>query len=197
MAAKFLANCNLNLLLTKYYKEILVFQLKDEETQIYVYTTSTKPIDNFQLNLATDYNKPSDLRPIYYILLIPFSSLIPTLLSISNSLFISYTCLIFLFSLISQLFSNFKTSNYAKNNINMASTIVESNINNIERNISIFLNFNTSKEIMSMAIPIYFYAIMLYLNTLRIFFLKVQISPTFVINTAKYILIIELTKKRK
>lgn len=46
MAAKFLANCNLNLLLTKYYKKILISQLKDEESQIYAYTTSTKPIDN-------------------------------------------------------------------------------------------------------------------------------------------------------
>lgn len=46
VAAKFLANYNLNLLLAEYYKEVLESQLKNEEIQTYAYIISAKPIDN-------------------------------------------------------------------------------------------------------------------------------------------------------
>lgn len=47
LAIKFFINCNLNLLLTKYLKKFLKFQLKNEIIEIYIYIIFTKLIDNF------------------------------------------------------------------------------------------------------------------------------------------------------
>lgn len=98
VAANFLVNCDLNLLLTEYYKEVLESRLKNEETQTYTHIIFAKPADNFRLNLSTDCNKLFDLRSISYTFFIPPFSLIPAPLFIPNSLFISCICLISLFS---------------------------------------------------------------------------------------------------
>lgn len=133
MTAKFLANYNLNLLLTKYYKKRLESQLKNREIYIHAYITFTKLTDDFWLSPLADCNMFFDSSSISYILFIPLFSLVPTLLSIPNSPSISYIFLISTFSLISQLSSNVKTLSCTKNNINPAKKMIESNINNTKK----------------------------------------------------------------
>lgn len=47
IATKFLTNHKQNLLLTEFYKERLELQLKNRETYIYTYITSTKLTNDF------------------------------------------------------------------------------------------------------------------------------------------------------
>lgn len=75
--------------------------------------------------------------------------------------------------------------------------MIESSIKNTERNISIFLNSNILKKNISISVFIYFYIVILYLNILDIFFLKTSISLIFLTSIAKYVLIINLTNKKK
>ena len=63
VAAKFLANCDLNLLLIEYYKERLESQLKNREKITHAHLTSAKLTYISRLNLPTDLetcDKPSD-----------------------------------------------------------------------------------------------------------------------------------------
>lgn len=180
VGAKFLVNCNLNLLLTEYYKEVLKSQQKNKETRTYKQLISAKPTDNSQLNLPIDCNKPSNLRSIFYTLLtLPFSP-IPAPLSISKSLSISCTCLISPFSLTSQLFSNIKTSDCTKDSTNTGGTIVESSIDNTKRSTTILSNFNTSKKSMPVSIFVYSHAVMPYLSAPKTsFFESLNITDFF------------------
>lgn len=162
VAAKFLANCDLNSLLTEYYKEALGSRLKNRETCTYAHITSAKSTDNSQLNLPTDCDKPSDLRPISYTLLTSPSSPTPAPLSIPNSPSICCTCLISPSSLISQLSSGVKTSDCAKDSINTADTMVESSMDNTGGSTPTPSNSNASKESMPASIPVYSHAVMLY-----------------------------------
>lgn len=100
--------------------------------------------------------------PIFYALFTsPFSPMLAPL-SISNSFSISCTCLISLFSPISQLSLNFKTPGYAKSSINLAKIMVESSMNNTKKSKPILLNSNTSKESIPVSILICFYIVMPY-----------------------------------
>lgn len=172
VAAKLLVYCNLNLLLTEYYKEILESRLKNRETRTHANINSKKLTVNSRLNLTTDCNKPSDLRLISYTLLTPPSSPISAPLSIPNSLSISCTCLISPSSLTSQLSSDVKTSNCTKDSTNMAGTMVESNMNNIERNTPTSSNSNAPKKSMPTSIPVYSHAVMPYPGALATSFFE-------------------------
>ena len=162
VAAKFLVNCDLNLLLTEYYKEVLESRLKNRETWTHAHKNSAKSTDNSRLNLPTDCDKPSDLRPISYTLLTPPSSPIPAPLSIPNSPSISCTYLISPSSLTSQLSSDVKTSDCAKDSTNTAGTTVESSMDNTEGSTPTPSNSNASKESMPASIPVYSHAVMPY-----------------------------------
>lgn len=172
MSTKFLVNCDLNLLPTKYYKKILKSQLKNKKTRTHAYIISAKLTNNSWLNLPTDCNKLSNLKSIFYTLLISHFSLIPASLFIPNSIFICCTYLISLFSLTSQLFLGVKTFDHIKNSTNKASIMFESSINNIERSIIILSNFNTSKKSIPASISIYFYTIMPYSSISETFFFQ-------------------------
>ena len=66
VAAKVLANCNLDLLLTEYYKERLESQLKNRDTHTQKYANSTELTDFTRLNIPTVWiirEKPSSSRP--------------------------------------------------------------------------------------------------------------------------------------
>ena len=162
VAAKFLVNCDLNLLLTEYYKEVLESRLKNRETRTHANINSAKSTDNSRLNLTTDCDKPSDLRPISYTLLTPPSSPIPAPLSIPNSPSISCTCLISPSSLTSQLSSDVRTSDCTKDSTNTAGTMVESSMDNTEGSTPTPSNSNASKESMPASIPVYSHAVMPY-----------------------------------
>lgn len=128
--------------------------------------------DNFWLSQTTDCKKSFDPKIISYTLFILFSSLVPTSLSIANSLSISYIYLIFLFSLISQLSSNIKTLDYIKNSINPTKIMVEWSMDNIEKIKPIPSNFNALKESIFISIFVYFYVVMLYSGVLKTSFFK-------------------------
>lgn len=162
---KILVNCDLNLLLIEYYKEVLKSWLKKEKTRIHAHIIFAKLTDNSRLNLPTDCNKLFDLRSIFYTLFTPLFSSILVPLFILNSFSISCICLISLSFFTSQLFSDVKTFDCAKNITNMADTIVEPSINNTKKSTTISSNFNTSKDSMPVSISLYFHAIMPYLGT--------------------------------
>ena len=74
---KVLTHCNLNLVLTDYYKKRLESQLKNKEIDIKT-PILTKLNKSTELRLPTDwtlYTKPSPLRPSYFPPLPPFSPL--------------------------------------------------------------------------------------------------------------------------
>lgn len=172
VAAKFLVNCNLHLLLTEYYKEILESRLKNREARRNGHIISIKLTNNSRLNLPTDCDKPSDLRPISHTLLTPLFSPISASLSFPNSSSISYTCLISPFSLISQLSSDMKTSDYAKDSTNITGIMVKSSIDNSEGSTPTLSNSNSRKKSMSTSIPVYSHAVLPYPGAPRISFFE-------------------------
>lgn len=168
VAAKFLANYDLNLLLTEYYKEKLESQLKNGNIQTYPYITSAKLTNISRLNLSTDpktYNKPSDLRPFFCTLLTPPFSPIPTPITLSNSLSISCPCLSSHFFPLFQLSPDVKTFDIAKDISISARTMFESSMENTDGSISMLSNPNFSKESMPASIPVYSHMVMPYPGT--------------------------------
>lgn len=153
--------------------------------------------NNSWLSLPTDCNKPSNQKAIFYAFFIPYFSSVLSSLSISHSPSISYSFLISSSSPLSQLSSNIKTPNCAKNSINPAEIIVESNRDNIKKNKQTLSNSNTSKKVCLYLSLYIFMWLCLTLAPRKLLSLKAQILTTFLTDIAKCVPIIKLKNKRK
>ena len=189
VAAKFLANCDLNLLLTEYYIEALGSQLKNGETQTHAHLKSARSTYISRPNLPSDSktcNKPSDLRPDSYTLLTPPSSPIPAPLSIPSSPSFDCPCLLSHSPLF--LFSYPQTSRPSTVQlVQWLAQVLHQRLQTLIPQKKVCLRPFRCILMQSCLTPV----------LLELLFLKTQASPTFSNDIAECVSIIKSTNERK